>query len=76
MEALAATTWMQTFGEKLSGWDVLILIDSQAAEGAVASGYASSKSLTAIAGKLWITAANSQIRAWIVRVPSKLNRAD
>lgn len=75
-EALAAVTWLETFGGGLSSCDVLLFIDSACAEGALLRSYSSSRHLTALAGAFWTSAAGYDLRVWIGRVPSKLNPAD
>ena len=75
-EAQAANVWMSTFGPAIRGGDVLLFIDSKAAEGVVIKGYSSSPSLAAIAGCFWAAAAQFNVKVWIGRVPSRLNPAD
>jgi len=75
-ESLAASVWVSTFGPGIRGQDVLLFIDSAAAEGSLLRAYSSSRHLTALAGCFWTTSANHQLRVWIGRVPSNVNPAD
>ena len=75
-EALAALVWLQTFGRHLQGTDVLLFLDSEAAEGSLLSGYSKNRNLTAISGAFWTLSASRQIRVWIGRVSSRLNPSD
>ena len=75
-EAFAASIWVHTFGPCLHGCDVHLFIDNKAAEGSLIKGYSSSNTLAAVAGSFWTAAANSSLRMWIGRVPSRLNPSD
>ena len=75
-EALAALVWLETFRACLQGADLVLFLESEAAEGSLLKGYSSSRSLTAIAGALWALSASLQARLWVGRMPSRLNPSD
>ena len=67
---------MTTFGDLVEGADIMLFIDSQAAEGVLISGYSSSPQLTALAAAFWQQVRKRAAAAWVGRVPSLLNPAD
>ena len=54
-EALAALVWVQALGDRLRGLDVLLFVDSIAAEGILLKGYSKSPQLAVIASLFWKT---------------------
>ena len=75
-EALAALLAIGSFREILVDADVLIFVDSTAAEGSLCKGLSSSRCLSAIASAFWTQTALCRASVWVGRVPSKLNVAD
>ena len=75
-QALPALTWCETFGQGISGCEVLLYIDSESAEGSLLSGYSRSPHLAVLAGTFWVWCATLQVRMWIGRVPSSLNPSE
>ena len=75
-ESLAALLAIASFGPVLVDTNVLHFIDPWAAEGMLAEGYSTSRTLAALAGAYWHTAAKHRAAIWIGRVPSKLSLAD
>ena len=75
-EALAALVWVQALGDRLRGLDVLLFVDSKAAEGILLKGYSKSPQLAVIASLFWKTVRQGRASAWIDRVPTHLNVAD
>ena len=75
-ESLAALTFLASFKESLQGVDLLLLLDSSAAEGTLIMSYSSNPWLTCIAGAFWQLAGGLDLAVWIAYVPSGANLAD
>ena len=66
---VALCTWSGLI--QLNAW-----VDSSAAKGAITNGYSKSRTLTKIAGEIWLKVEQLQCGLWIHQVPTKLNPAD
>jgi hypothetical protein len=75
-EALAALVALLALGPLLQDTDIMLWIDSQAAEGVLVKAYSKSPYLTIIAALFWRAVRGFRCSAWIGRVPSALNVAD
>ena len=75
-ESIAALLGLATFGDLLQEADLLHFVDSTAAQGTLVSGFSKSSTLCAVTSAYWTLATRMRVRAWIGRVPSKLNVAD
>ena len=71
-----ALVWVQALGDRLRGLDVLLFVDSKAAEGILLKGYSKSPQLAVIASLFWKTVRQGRASAWIDRAPTHLNVAD
>ena len=75
-ESVGALLLLHTFGEQIHGADVLLLIDSKAAEGTLIKNYSRSPFMVSIAGAFWQQVGVVDAAVWISHVPSKANLAD
>ena len=75
-EALAGLVAIRHLSGRVQDLDILLFIDSQAAEGVLIKGYSRSPELTAIAALFWSSVRQNGAACWVGRVPSSLNVAD
>ena len=60
----------------MQGLDLLLLIDSSAAEGVLVKAYGGNGLPTTVAGAFWQQVGIIDVAAWIAHVPSRANLAD
>ena len=76
VELVAAVLALTSFGSKLKGKFVLLLIDSEAVEGALIKGYSGTEDVCELVGLFWDLAAALKCQIYIDRVPTDANPAD
>ena len=76
VEMIAPVLALETFADRLRGSDLLLLIDSEAVEGALIKGYSSREDLCSIISVFWDLAFRLQIRVFIDRISTDANPAD
>ena len=76
VELVAAVLALTSFGPSLRGKHVLLLIDSEAVEGALIKGYSGTEDVCELVGLFWDLAAALKCQIYIDRVPTDANPAD
>eukprot|EP00435_Cladocopium_sp_Y103_P019288 s2614_g4.t1 len=76
VEMLAAVLALETFSDQIEGTDLILLIDSEAVEGALIKGYSSREDLCEIISLFWNLAFQLKVRVFIDRVSTDANPAD
>ena len=76
VELVAAVLALTSFGHSLRGKLVLLLIDSEAVEGALIKGYSGAEDVCQLVGLFWDLAATLKCSIYIDRVPTDANPAD
>ena len=73
---MAAVLALETFADQIRGADVILLIDSEAVEGALVKGYSSREDLCQVISIFWDLAFQLRVRVFIDRVSTDANPAD
>ena len=76
VEMMAAVLALETFADQIRGADVILLIDSEAVEGALVKGYSSREDLCQVISIFWDLAFQLRVRVFIDRVSTDANPAD
>ena len=76
VELLAPVLALWTLRGQVEGKHVLLLVDSEAVEGALVKGYSNSSDICELVGVLWQIALELQCSVYIDRVPTDANPAD
>ena len=76
IEMLAPIVALETFKDRVTGADVILLIDSEAVEGALVKGYSSREDLCLLVSVFWDLALKYRVRIFIDRVSTDANPAD
>jgi hypothetical protein len=76
IETLAAVTALTTFADLLRGRLLILMVDSEAAEGALVKGYSGRADLCRLTGVFWAAAHLLETAIYIDRVPTDANPAD
>ena len=76
IEMLAPIIALQTFSDRVRGADIILLIDSEAVEGALIKGYSSREDLCLLVSIFWDLALELRVRIFIDRVSTDANPAD
>ena len=71
-----AVSWLTSQCRRPRGWRVLILVDSEAAEGALVKGYNSLEDISDLIGVFWLMALHWDLSVYIGRVPSDAKSAE
>ncbi len=75
-ELLAVLVALLTWSEELRGCELVIFDDSQAAEGNLLSGSATTAHSKELLGTIWLVAATLRVRVWVTRIPGRVNPGD
>ena len=76
VELVAAILALTGFGSQLKDKFVLLLLDSEAVEGALVKGYSGTEDVCELVGLFWDLAAALNCQIYIDRVPTDANPAD
>eukprot|EP00435_Cladocopium_sp_Y103_P009665 s1508_g2.t1 len=76
IEMIAAVLALETFADRIRGADILLLIDSEAVEGALIKGYSSREDLCEVITVFWDLAFQLRVRVFIDRISTDANPAD
>ena len=76
VELIAPVLALTSFGDSLRNKHVLLLIDSEAVEGALIKGYSGAEDVCELVGLFWDLAASLKCQIYIDRVPTDANPAD
>jgi hypothetical protein len=76
IETFAPIVALQAFGEELRNTKLLLMVDSEAAEGALVKGYSSRSDLTELTSVFWDMCSELNILVYIDRVSTDANPAD
>ena len=76
VEMLAAVLALETFKERLRGADIILLINSEAVEGALIKGYSSKEDLCELIAVFWNLAFQLRARVFIDTILTDANPAD
>ena len=76
VEMVAAVLALETFADRIRGSDILLLIDSEAVEGALIKGYSSREDLCQLISVFWDLAFQLRVRVFIDRISTDANPAD
>ena len=75
-EALAPIVGLCSLGDRLRNRRILLLVDSEAVEGAFVKGDSAARDLCSYAGLLWHVALHLELGLYVERVPTDGNPAD
>ena len=73
---LAPIVALQTFADRVRGADVILLIDSEAVEGALIKGYSCREDICLLISIFWDLALSLRARIFIDRISTDANPAD
>ena len=76
IEMLAPVFALSTFADRLVDADLILLIDSEAVEGALIKGYSSREDMCGIISVFWELALKLRVRVFIDRISTDANPAD
>ena len=76
VELFAPVLSLHRFSEHLTNSRTLVMVDSEAVEGALVKGYSSREDLSELVGEFWRKAAEINCTVYICRVPTDANPAD
>lgn len=76
VEMVAPIVALQTFKDRLRNCDLILLIDSEAVEGALIKGYSSREDLCELVSVFWDLVFELRIRVFIDRIATDANPAD
>ena len=76
IELVATVLAFHTFGDYLRGRTVLLLVDSEAVEGALVKGYSARSDLCELVGVFWDLVLDLKCLVYIDRVPTDANCSD
>ena len=76
VEMVAAVLALETFADRIRVSDILLLIDSEAVEGALIKGYSSREDLCQLISVFWDLAFQLRVRVFIDRISTDANPAD
>ena len=76
VEMVAPIVALWTFADRVKGADVILLIDSEAVEGALIKGYSSKSDLCGLVSIFWDVSLEFQARIFIDRISTDANPAD
>jgi len=76
IEMLAPILALETFASRLINTDLIILIDSEAVEGALIKGYSSREDISSLVSVFWDLALKLGCRVFIDRIATDANPAD
>ena len=75
-DVIAAVLALETFKDRLVGADIILLIDSEAVQGALIKGYSSREDLCELISVFWNLALELKARVFIDRISTDANPAD
>ena len=76
IELVAPLMALEALGKRVDGCRIIVLVDSEAAEGALARGYSGVEDVCALAGLFWRQCVARGIAPYIDRVPTDGNPSD